>query len=224
MIRRCPSHGAFEAEACPVCEHPGDPLIGGRRRVQVSKFLSGALRHFPEDVGLEVDARGWVPLADLIEAACDELEDATAPEVRAVLALDPKGRFDIEDDRVRGAYGHSIDVEVDAEHPDPVPERLYHGTPPRNLEAILEEGLRPRGRREVHLSPDRATAREVALRHGDRARILAVDVEGLREAGIEVHRRAESVYTCERVPPEHLEVLWDRSMGPGYSGQASSAW
>lgn len=207
MIRRCPAHGVFEAEGCPTCEHPGDPLIGGQRRTRVSKFCSGALRHFPEDVGLELDGNGWAPLADLIEAAERKYEDLAAPEVRAVLALDPKDRFEVDEGRVRATYGHTVEVELDAEHAGPVPDRLFHGTPPRNLDAILEEGLEPRGRREVHLSPDLETAREVALRHGDEAAILAVDALGLIEAGTEVHRRAETVYTCEHVPPEYLEIL-----------------
>lgn len=207
MIRRCPAHGAFDGDRCPTCEHPGDPLISDQRRTRVSKFCSGALRHFPEDVGLELDEHGWTPLADLIEAAQRKYEDLQAPEIRAVLALDAKGRFETDQGRVRATYGHSVEVDLDAEHPGPVPERLFHGTPPRNLSAILEEGLEPQSRREVHLSPNRETAREVALRHGDEAVILTVDAVGLADAGIEVHRRAESVYTCEHVPPEHLDVL-----------------
>jgi len=104
--------------------------------------------------------------------------------VLAVLGLDPRGRCEVdgEDGRVRATYGHSIDVEVDAEDPGPNPDVLYHGTPPRNLHAILDEGLRPMQRNEVPLSPDLATAREVGRRWDDPA-VLRVDVDTLREAG-----------------------------------------
>lgn len=209
MLRSCPAHGAFDGERCPTCSHPGDPLVDEERRTQLSKFLSGALRHFPDDVGLELDEAGWTSLPDLIDAATHRYGWAQAPEVRAVLALDPKGRFETDGDQVRATYGHSVDVDVDARQAGPIPSRLFHGTPEANLSAIRAEGLKPMGRQAVHLSPDVQTAREVGLRHAEHVAILAVDADGLQADGIEVRRRAETVYTCQRAPPEHLDVVED---------------
>lgn len=206
MLRRCPAHGALDEAWCPTCGHRGDPLLDEEHRTRLSKFLSGALRHFPDDVGLDVDARGWTSQAELIEAALDRYPWATAEHVRAVLSTDPKGRFETREDRVRATYGHSIDVRVDKDEGS-IPDRLYHGTAAANRGVILSEGLQPMGRREVHLSGEVETAREVGRRHADEIAVLGVDVEGLREEGIEIQRRSEDVYTCERVPPEHLEVL-----------------
>lgn len=212
LLRHCPVHGAFEVQehrdegTCPRCGHVGDALLDPDRRIQLSKFLSGALRHFPGDVGLSLDEHGWAPLADLVEAATSKYAWAKAPAVRAVLALDPKGRFETDEGRVRATYGHSVGVEVDAEQAGSIPTTLYHGTPARNVQAIQEEGLRPMSRREVHLSPDAETAEEVGRRHGDRVAI-AVNTDELQEGGIDVTRRAETVYTCQRVPPENVDVV-----------------
>jgi len=65
-----------------------------------------------------------------------------------VIATDPKGRFE-RDERadetvIRAAYGHSVDVDMDATD-GAVPDTLYHGTAPRNLDAILSEGLQTNG-------------------------------------------------------------------------------
>lgn len=204
MLRRCPAHGAFDGARCPTCEHPGDELLDEAHRTRLSKFCSGALRHFPEDAGLALDEEGWAPLADLIAAAKRRYGWANAEHVRAVLATDPKGRFETEGEVVRATYGHSVDVTVDRDE-GLVPDLLYHGTPQENLAAIREQGLRPQGRREVHLSPTVAQAREVGRRHDEDVAVLAVDVEGLRSEGIDVQRRSSAVFTCEHVPPAHLE-------------------
>lgn len=208
MLRACPAHGPFDAATCPTCGHEGEPLLDQARRTRLSKFLSGALRHFPDDVGLEPDGRGFVDAGALLEAARGRYDFADERTVEAVLVLDPNDRFEVDRERgrVRATYGHSIDVDLaDAGQPAR-PSVLYHGTAPGNLEPIRQEGIRPMARQEVHLSPDVDTALEVGRRHADEPVVLRVDAEGLREAGVEVHRRAATVYTCERVPARFVEV------------------
>jgi putative RNA 2'-phosphotransferase len=84
---------------------------------------------------------------------------------------------------------------------------LYHGTAPRNLEAIAAEGLRPMDRRAVHLSGSRDVAREVGRRHvdgGERPVVLRVDVAALVDAGFAVRKRGRETYTVARVPPRFV--------------------
>lgn len=208
MLRSCPAHGPFEGPRCPRCEDEGAPLLDPDRRVRLSKFLSGALRHFPDDVGIELSPEGWAELEALVSAARERYPWADREEVLAVLRLDPKGRFELEDPegRVRAAYGHSVDVDL-PEEADPRPSVLYHGTAPSNLPSIRASGLRPMGRQEVHLSPDEETAREVGRRHAEDPVLLEVDAEEVRSAGIEIHRRAPTVYTCEHVPARFLSLV-----------------
>lgn len=219
-VRRCPDHGYTDG-ACP-CGTAGETVLSAERRTRLSKFLSGALRHFPEDVGLSLDDRGWVAWTDLVAAATDRYPWADETAVEGVVPTDPKGRFERDGggprppgsrttagdaDRVRAAYGHS--VAVDLEPTDaPVPDTLYHGTAPENVDAIEREGLQPMGRQQVHLSASVEDARAVGRRHAPDPVVFEVDSAALMEDS-RVTKRGRETYTVDRVPPSYLRVVED---------------
>lgn len=224
-VRQCSEHGYFDEEACPVCGAAGERVLGGNRRTRLSKFLSGALRHFPDDAGIELDESGWADYDDVLAAVTRKYGWADARALRAVIATDPKGRFErepatnaggtdeasaggpgTEAGRVRAAYGHSVDVDLDAGD-GPVPDALYHGTAPRNLAAIREEGLRPMGRQQVHLSGTREEALAVGRRHAADPALLRIDAAALQADGHRIARRGPATYTVDRVPPAYLTVV-----------------
>lgn len=217
-VRRCEAHGFFAGESCSACDVDARVVVGGDRRERLSRFLSGALRHLTEEVGLELEPGGWASLANLAETAAHRYEWADRRAVLGVVETDPKGRFQRADGQVRAAYGHSVDVDLEA-GPDPggsgdseddIPDVLYHGTAPRNRGAIECEGLRPMGRQEVHLSPTLEDARVVGRRHTrgqDDPVVFVVDVRGLEDGGIDVHRRGPETFTADRVPSAFLRLL-----------------
>jgi putative RNA 2'-phosphotransferase len=195
-VRRCEDHSYFDGEQCPVCDAHGQLVLAGDRRRRLSKFCSGALRHFPADVGLSLDAAGWTPLDDLASAVEHKYDWATREHFDAVVATDPKGRFE-RDERdgtpiVRAAYGHSVDVDLDARE-TPVPDTLFHGTAPDSVDAIRTEGLVPMGRQQVHLSGSVERAREVGRRHATDPAVFAVDAARLAGDGHDVTKRGRSV-------------------------------
>lgn len=190
-----------------MCGEPGDPALEDHRRVRLSKLMSGALRHFPEELDLEPDEKGWVSFPALVDAVHDRYVWATEGAVRAVVGADPKGRFQLREDRIRAAYGHSIEVALGPVQPEEPPTQLYHATSRSDLDAVLVQGLSPMDRNEVHMSPTREEALEVGQRHDDQPVLLAIDVERLETMGIDVHARSERVYTAEHVPPDCLELV-----------------
>ncbi|EMA22227.1 RNA 2'-phosphotransferase [Haloarcula argentinensis] len=216
-VRQCPEDGYFEGDTCPVCDRAGTQVLDGARRRQLSKFVSGALRHFPDDAGIEVDEAGWTDfesLCNAVERQYDWADDAT---LAGVIATDPKGRFErtgASDEaetatvggRVRAAYGHSIDVTLN-ETADPVPSTLFHGTAPRNADSIREAGLKPMGRQTVHLSESVATAREVGRRHAADPVVFVVDAAAMQADDRRIVKRGTETYTTARVPPQYLSVL-----------------
>lgn len=208
VLRACEDHGYFDGGACPDCGADGRPVLGDDRRTRLSKFLSGALRHFPDDAGLDLDGRGWTEYDALVAAVDANYGWADRESVDAVIATDPKGRFERRGGRVRAAYGHSVDVDLEASEGE-VPDRLYHGTAPRNLDAIRDEGLKPMGRQRVHLSATRAAARAVGRRHAPDPAVLVVDVRSMLADGFAIDRRGEDTFTVERVPPEYLDGFDD---------------
>ena len=204
-IFACPEHGPFVGDRCPDCGATGDRVLDGGRRRRLSKFLSGVLRHFPDDVGLELDGRGWTEFEEVVDAVEKKYDWATREHVEGVVATDPKGRFERTGCQIRAAYGHSVDVTLEADE-TPVPDTLYHGTAPRNVDAILEEGLKPMRRQQVHLSETVAEARAVGRRHADEPVVLVVDAAPMKDDGFRIVERGEGVYTTGRVLSEYVEL------------------
>lgn len=208
----CDRHGYVSGTICPDCGASIDVVLSSDRRTRLSKFLSGALRHFPEDAGLSLDDGGWTAFESAVDAVTKQYDWATREHVEAVVVTDPKGRCERDPvgeggrsgGRIRAAYGHSVDVDLDPEE-TPVPDRLYHGTAPRNVDSILAEGLKPMNRQKVHLSGTRAAALSVGRRHADDPVLLVVDAERLQSAGQRVVKRGVDVYTTDRVSSEYLE-------------------
>lgn len=216
----CPEHGPVEGAVCPVCERPLDPTLSGDRRRRLSKFLSGALRHFPDDAGIELNDAGWTGFEELVAAAERQYDWCHAEAVEAVITTDPKGRFEwsvvrseartangatvSDGGRIRAAYGHSVEVDLESDK-TPVPDTLYHGTAPRNLDSIFAGGLKPMNRQQVHLSGTVEAARDVGSRHADEPVVLEVDAAGMLVDGYEITKRGKEVYTTDHVPPAYLD-------------------
>ncbi|MDR5683115.1 MAG: RNA 2'-phosphotransferase [Armatimonadota bacterium] len=175
------------------------------RAERLSRLLSLILRHRPETVGLALDRHGWVPLDALLEAVRTQRgwETVTAADLEAVLALPGRRRFELREGRVRARYGHSVDVEPPSEPVRP-PEWLYHGTTRDRLAAVLKEGLRPQGRRFVHLSLTPAQALEAARRHGTEPVVLTIHARRAHDAGVRFYAGSPEVYLAEAVPPEFV--------------------
>lgn len=202
-IRTCVDHGSFSGSQCPHCETTGTPLLSSRQRTRVSKFLSGALRHFPDDVGLELDEAGWTEIEVVVDRATDKYDWLDEEGIAAVVKTDPKGRFEVDGDRMRAAYGHSVEVDLESDD-TAVPEVLYHGTAPGNVASILDEGLRPMSRQHVHLSGSVGAAREVGSRHAAEPVVLRVDAAAMVVDNNSITKRGTNVYTTDYVPPAYV--------------------
>ena len=175
--------------------------------VRVSRRLSYVLRHRPDSVGLALDEAGWVDVGALLAALAASGLPLTRDELDRVVAGNDKKRFayDATGVRIRASQGHSVPVALGYTAQTP-PDVLFHGTPVRNVPAILAEGLRPGRRHAVHLSADEATARTVGERRG-RAAVLRVDAAGLVRDGAVLTRSANGVWLVDAVPPRYLRAL-----------------
>jgi putative RNA 2'-phosphotransferase len=175
-------------------------------RTQRSKTLSMWLRHKPERGGLTLSKEGWAAVPAILEAFERQGQPMSLPELQDVIRFDPKGRFEVERDKVRARYGHSLELE-EKPHPGMPPETLYHGTPKRYLKNILELGLRPMKRQYVHLSPDKSNAREVGKRRDQEPAIIVVAAHDAHAAGIKFYPRGKGVWLSDPIPPDYLTVM-----------------
>ena len=164
------------------------------------------LRHAPERVGLTLDAAGWVRVDDLLQGLSRHGLRLTREQLEHVVATNDKQRFALDETgtRVRASQGHSVPVELGYAATAP-PAVLFHGTPTRNVDAILVQGLRPGGRHAVHLSRDAATASRVGARRGAHV-VLRVDAAAMAAAGAVFTRSQNGVWLVDAVPPENLVV------------------
>lgn len=211
----------YKCEVCrkyveePIhCSRPCKLLLDGRRRLKLSKLLSGLLRHFPHEIGLKLDREGFTEqtieeIVRLIKTRWrnKHLYQWLKPEhIYALVELDPKGRFEIRNNRIRARYGHSVKVNIKYEV-SKAPGKLYHGTTPEALPKILREGLKPMKRLKVHLTVSIDEAYQNALRKTRKPVILEIDVKKLEKLGIKVFKAGKTIYVADYVPPEALRVL-----------------
>lgn len=173
-------------------------------QTQLSKFLSLVLRHKPDAIGLALDSQGWANIGELIDKANASGTKFDRAELLHVVETSDKKRFSVSADglRIRAAQGHSVSVELGLSPKEPPPV-LYHGTATRFVEAILEQGLRPQARQQVHLSRDEETARRVGARHG-KPHIFKIDALAMHASGMKFYLADNGVWLTDRVPPEFL--------------------
>lgn len=171
-------------------------------RVRLSKRMSRALRHDPARLGLELDDEGWTPVDALVRGLCAPGNPVTRADVEDVVRHNSTRRYELDGERIRARYGHSIEGRVDLPVGDPPPV-LFHGTGPGTADVVAQEGLRPMGRQFVHLSADEETARRVGARHGGPV-VFVVDASGAAAAGVVFRHGNEDTWLADDVPARFL--------------------
>ena len=174
---------------------------------RISKSLSYWLRHAPEAGGLMLDGAGWARVDQVLAALQAADLPSTRKDLERVAAASDKQRFELAGEHVRARQGHSVPVEGDWRQEAP-PDLLYHGTVEHFLPAILEQGLLPRTRHHVHLSPDVATAAAVGSRRGQPV-ILEVQAGALAATGVAFFLSGNGVWLIDHVPPSFLRPVED---------------
>ena len=182
---------------------PIRPVVARKGLTAISRTLSHALRHEPWHYEVEFDAEGWTPVEAVLAALRAERSDwqgLTADNLAAMIAASTKRRREMADGRIRALYGHSVPGKL-ARTPSTPPDWLYHGTAPRALEAIRQNGLQPMARQYVHLSNNRAHAIEVGRRKHPKPVLLLVNRRTWRRPAsrsISATRKSGSPSACLR--------------------------
>ncbi|KEO82135.1 RNA 2'-phosphotransferase [Tumebacillus flagellatus] len=176
--------------------------------VKLSKTLSYALRHAPWEFELELDEEGWVDVEQLLtelRGYSRAFAGVTREDLVQMSGAFDKKRFEIEDDRIRARYGHSVPQKV-VKTPAKPPQLLYHGTAPKFVESILAQGLLPMGRHYVHLSTDTETAGKVGKRRSAAPTLLVILAEEAWADGEVFYNGGENIWLADRVPAKYIRV------------------
>ncbi len=205
MIRKCNEHGYFRGEVCPDCGEKGRYVLDDEREERLGRFISGSLRHFPEDVGLKMDENGWVS----IDLLCDVMERryrwATRERLISLVESDLKNRYEIRGSKMRARYGHSVNVQLDyAENELPY---LYYGVSQEEVDMLLDSGISPIKQRYVHLSTSFGKASESASIHTENPVILEIDADEAQRYGLSFLAANSDIVLVDFVPPEYISIF-----------------
>ncbi len=162
-----------------------------------SKKLAYLLRH--SDLP---DEQGWLPVEVLVRDY-----DYTEQSLKQIVANDEKHRYEFSEDakNVRALYGHSNHVRIYWDVAIP-PKILYHGTAKKNLNAILQEGLKSMDRQYVHLSETIEDAIKVGKRHGEPV-VLAIDTQKVIDDGGCFYRVPNVIWLSEKIKSQYIYII-----------------
>jgi len=166
--------------------------------ISLSKEISYALRHAPWEYELEMDEEGFVPLEQLLNAL-----GITKDDVLKVMEISEKKRLELNGDKIRALYGHSIPMHIKKIEGTP-PSVLYHGTANRFIDSIKQTGLLPMKRQYVHLAIDEETATAVGKRRDKSPVLLKIDTKQAIADGIRFYIGNDKVWLCDKLPAKYI--------------------
>ena len=179
--------------------------------VAISKYLAYILRHHPEKIGIHLDAKGFADLEPILMSLNQKYSHLgvgkiTKKTLEELIRVSDKLRYEIQGEKIRALYGHSLKVQIEMEEPEKLPAQLFHGTTPKAYAKIKTEGLIKRGRQYVHLSKDKQTAELVGKRRTTHPIILVINVQNAKEAGIPFYKSGD-MFLAEEIPPEFITKM-----------------
>ena len=209
MLSECEEHGYYRGEACPVCDKKGKFLMNENELNSLSRIIAGALRHFPEKLGLMMDGKGWVDISSLIDAigtSRSGFDWLRIHHVEALVATDPRGRYQIDGGMIRATYGHTIDV-----NPDDLPlaelDEFFYPVTEEEADMIIEGGLHPTDRKKVHLSGSIEKAIEAGNVRTDDPLILRIDGKKASKDGLKIYHAGKDVYITEGIDAKYISKV-----------------
>lgn len=107
-------------------------------------------------------------------------------------------------EHIRARQGHSVEIDL-GYTPTTPPDLLYHGTPKKFVDAILEEGLKKQRRHHVHMSENIPLMLEVARRRGE-PRLLEINAKQMVDEGHEFYLTDNNVWLCSYIPPKFITL------------------
>lgn len=204
MIKKCPVHGAFRGTECK-CGETGSLILDDEQTERLGRFISGALRHFPDDLGLAMNQHGWVDMDVLCDAMRTRYKWANKDKLLSIIESDEKGRYEIQGRKIRARYGHSVNIDLD--YPENALPELFYGASREEVDILLEKGIRPIKQRYVHLSTSVEKALEVARIHTDDPVLIRIDAAEAQQNGVKMLSATDNIVLSEEIPPQYLNLM-----------------
>ena len=209
MLSECEEHGYFRGKECPICNKKGKFLMSDKELSSLSRIMAGALRHFPEKLGLMMDGKGWVDISSLIKSIGSGRSGFNwlrIHHIQAVVETDERGRYQIDGGMIRATYGHSINVNLD-DLPTADLDEFFYPVTEEEADIIIERGLYPIDRRKVHLSGSIEKAIEAGKVRTEEPQILSIDGKKAIKDGIKIFKAGKDVFITDGIDPKYLSLI-----------------
>ena len=209
MLFECDEHGYYRGDSCPACNKKGKFLMNDRELSALSRIIAGALRHFPEKLGLMMDGKGWVDVSSLIDAigtGRSGFNWLRAHHIEALAATDPRRRYQIDGGMIRATYGHTIDVSLE-DLPIAEIDEFFYPVTEEEADIIIEGGLYPTDRRKVHLSGSIEKAIEAGKVRTDNPLILKIDGIKTKKDDIKIYHAGKDVYIADEIDAKYISKV-----------------
>ena len=173
---------------------------------KLSKYISFLLRH-SDNENLKFDSQGWTSINDLLFVLNNEggFNSVKESDIQIIIDNSAKKRFEISGDKIRALYGHSREEKI-VHQPIQPPQILLHGTPIKNIENIMKEGLLSLERQYVHLTTSKDMAMSVAKRYSKDIVILKIDALKAWENGVNFYKINEEVWLADKIEPKYIII------------------
>jgi putative RNA 2'-phosphotransferase len=180
----------------------------------LSRYLCYVLRHNPQDLGIELDERGWTDMTVLLERLSTvKRVRVSLGELERLALGDRRRRYSIEGDRIRANEGHTLPaVRLVNERVVEPPQLLFYGLSKEALDPILKAGALEPGAGGAPGSDGRIllteSASEADRRSGcspeEQPYIVVVEAARAAQNGIAFWRSEQGHYLCERLPMDYF--------------------
>ncbi len=176
--------------------------------LELSKTVSHALRHAPEEYGINLDDEGWVETDLLLKSLGEknpEWQHLEVEDLKYMISQSEKKRHELEGEYIRAIYGHSVDGKFRKDSKKP-PEILYHGTSRKTAPIVLKDGIKSMDRQYVHLSQVVKEAVRVGKRKDSEPIILQIDAEKAFEEGVRFYEGNDRIWLSDYIPPNVISI------------------
>ncbi len=173
----------------------------------LAKMLAYMLGRRPDEFGLVLEAEGWVPIKQLLQALHEEpgYTRVRREDLERLAGLTSPPVIEITGDRVRSLNPPAPELRREPE--GLLPSSLYLAISPKVHTLVWEQGLKPRPGRELALARTPEMARRLGKRRANEPVLVTVAAQAAARKGLDFQAYGEELFlTAATIPREFLTL------------------
>jgi len=171
----------------------------------LAKVLTYLLCHRPDEFGLVLDAQGFIPIKQLLQALAAEpcCGQVRRHHLEQLAGLLRPPAFEISSDRIRAVTPAPAQLRRPGEEP---PALLYLAIAPKAHEMVFEAGLKAPPGQELLLARTRESAMKIGRRRSPDPILVTVQAQAAARAGVRFEGYGEDFYLSREIPRRFVQL------------------